>query len=471
MLFHSPEFILLSAITLLLFWRFPRTRTPLLAVANLLFYGASGWQYLLLFLAFSALTYWFSRLIDRGVRPKLLLWIGVGANLLNLAVFKYTAFAVSNLDRLLHLGLDPKLFQLLLPVGISFYTFQLVAYLVDVYRGDLKPSRTLVEFWVFIAFFAQLIAGPIMRGKDFLPAIEEHQGYRFSFERFKYGGFLFLIGLSKKVILSDTIGPLADKFFSQGATVGGLEAWIGAWLFAFQIYFDFSAYSDMAVGIGHLFGYELTDNFKTPYLSGNPAEFWRRWHITLSGWIRDYLYIPLGGSRHGEVRAALALVTAMTLSGFWHGAAWTFVAWGIYHGLLSVIHRLWTRQVVKRTQLARPAALTRWISILLMFQATTIGWVFFRADGMTVALTMVRRMLTLSDLHLTRTNLVYLVLIAGLYLLHLAEFWFRTKQRALYETWRRWLPGPVRALAYTLAIVLAVVMASTKQMAFIYFRF
>ncbi len=471
MLFHSPEFILLSAITLLLFWRLPRTRTPILAVANILFYAASGWPYLLLFLAIASLTYWFSVLIHRGVRPKLLLWIGVGGSLLNLAIFKYTAFAVTNLERLLHLGLDPKLFQLLLPVGISFYTFQLVAYLVDVYRGDLKPARSLIEFWVFIAFFAQLIAGPIMRGKDFLPQIAEHDGHRFQFERFKYGIFLFLIGLSKKVILSDTIGPLADKFFNQGAAVGGLEAWIGAYLFAFQIYFDFSAYSDMAVGIGHMFGYQLTDNFKTPYLSGNPAEFWRRWHITLSRWIRDYVYIPLGGSRHGEFRAMAAIVVAMTLSGFWHGAAWTFIAWGIFHGLLSAFHRLWTRQVAERVKLPVPAWVTRWLSIFLMFQATTIGWVFFRANGMTVALTMVKRMLTLSDLHLTRTNLTYLVLVAALFLLHLAEFWFRTRQRALYETWRRWLPGPVRALAYTLAVVLAVVMASTKQMTFIYFRF
>lgn len=471
MLFHSPEFIFTMLVTLLLFWMLPRARTLILAVANLLFYAASGLEYLLLFLVVASANYGLSRLIARGVRPRLLLGIGVSLNLLNLGIFKYTAFAASNLERIFHLGIDPAAYQLLLPVGISFYTFQLIAYLVDVYRGNLPPCRNLVEFWVFIAFFGQLIAGPIMRGKDFLPQIEAHQGNAFRARQFKYGAFLFVIGLLKKVLLSDQIGPLADNFFAQSGALGSIESWIAAYLFAFQIYFDFSAYSDMAVGIGRFFGYELTDNFKTPYLAGNPSEFWRRWHITLSRWIRDYIYIPLGGSRQGEVRAAGALLLAMGLSGLWHGAAWTFVVWGLYHGLLSAGHRLWTRHVAERFRWPLPTWLTRWISIFLMFQATTVGWVFFRAAGMQNALHMVKQMLTFADLHFTRVNAVYLGLVGLLCLLHLAEFWVRQKQGGLYAGWARWVPGPVRALAYTAVVVLVAVLANTKEVSFIYFRF
>lgn len=471
MLFHSPEFILTMLATLLLFWLFPRLRTPILAVANIVFYLASGLNYLLLFIAVASLTYALSRLIARGVQPRLLMVTGVVLNLLNLGIFKYAAFAAANLERLLHLGINPSLYQLLLPVGISFYTFQLVAYLVDVYRGDLRPARSLVEFWVFIAFFGQLIAGPIMRGKDFLPQIEVHQQNRFEPRQFKYGAFLFTIGLMKKVLLADQVSPLADKFFAQSGTLGAIEAWIAALLFAFQIYFDFSAYSDMAVGVGHLFGFSLTPNFDTPYLAGNPSEFWRRWHITLSRWIRDYIYIPLGGSRHGEWRAAAAMLTAMGLSGLWHGAAWTFVIWGLYHGLLSIGHRLWSRQVLSRFRWPLPQWLVRWASVGLMFMATTIGWVFFRAEGMTSALHLIRKMITLADLHFTRINALYLLLIAFLALLHLAEFWFRHRQADIYETWTRWVPAPLRALGYTAAVVLIAVVASTNQVTFIYFRF
>lgn len=471
MLFHSPEFVLLMAMAALLVWRFPRARTGLLAAANLAFYAASGWPYLALFLAVASITYWLSLRMVRSRYARRLLWTGVAINLLNLGIFKYAWFAVSNVERFLHLGLDPKAFQLLLPVGISFYTFQLIAYLVDVYREELAPARNLAEFWVFIAFFGQLIAGPIVRGREFLPQIEAHQESQGSETDVKVGAYLFAIGLVKKVVLSDTIGPLADQFFGQAATLGTLEAWIAAYLFAFQIYFDFSAYSDMAVGVGRFFGYRLPMNFRTPYLSGNPSEFWKRWHITLSQWIRDYIYIPLGGSRAGERRAVLALLTAMTLSGFWHGAAWTFILWGIYHGLLSGLHRLWSRHVLGRLRIPVPPVVLRWVSLFLMFQATAVGWVFFRADGTQVALRMVRKMLTFSELNLTGANALYLGLILGLFLLHLGEFWLFHRKREIHRRWKQWMPAPIRALLYTALVVLVVIMAHPQQVTFIYFRF
>lgn len=470
MLFHSPEFILLMLLTLGVYGLIPRVRVPVLALANALFYAASGWQYLLLFLAVAGFTH-LAALQSRGPARRLWLWAGVAANLANLGIFKYTGFAVSNLERLLHLGLDPAAWQLLLPVGISFYTFQLIAYLVDVYRGQIAPARNLLEFWVFIAFFGQLIAGPIMRGAQFLPQIEAVARRRLDWDRFRYGVFLFVLGLSKKILLADRIGPKADAFFASWMHVNGLEAWIAGWLFGFQIYFDFSAYSEMALGIGHLFGFDLAVNFRTPYLARNPAEFWRRWHITLSQWIRDYVYIPLGGSRRGEVRAYANQVVAMALSGLWHEAAWTFVIWGLFHGALAALHKLWSRYVVKPRGWQPRGWAVRWLSLFLMFQATTVGWIFFRAPETGVALSMVRRMFTPGLFGLTPLVERYLPIVGLLALLHLGEFWLREREQALYAVWRRWVPTPVRAAVYTLVAALLLVLTETEQVSFIYFRF
>ncbi|MDB4896708.1 MAG: hypothetical protein JWN15_2970, partial [Firmicutes bacterium] len=400
MLFHMPEFMVLLILTLLCFWPTRRLRIPVLAVAALLFYSVSGWQYLLLFLGMMTLTHLLAA-YARGPYGRVAVWVGVLANLANLVLFKYTGLMVSSVNRLLHLGLNEHVWQLLLPIGISFYTFQLIAYLVDVYKGRTEPARNLLEMWVFIAFYGHLIAGPIMRGGEFLEQVHAAPKQRLDWQRFQYGIYLFGLGMVKKVMFSDVLGPKVDALFAQATTLGGLEAWVAGWLFAFQIYFDFSAYSEMALGIGHLFGFELAVNFRTPYLSQNPQEFWTRWHITLSSWIRDYLYIPLGGSRRGEGRAYLNLVLAMALSGLWHGAAWTFVIWGIFHGLLSALHKFWGRRVLKPLGIEPRGAWVRWLSIFLMFQATTIGWIFFRAHTFSGAVALVRKMLNPTLWHVT----------------------------------------------------------------------
>lgn len=470
MLFHSPEFIALMLVTLVIYAAVPRARLIILAVANALFYGAAGWPYLALFLGLSLLTHLCALQVGKP-HARLSLWLGLVGNLLNLGLFKYTGFAVANLSRLFGLGLNPAVWRLVLPVGISFYTFQLIAYLVDVHRGTVAPTRSFLKFWVFISFFGQLIAGPIMRADEFLPQVEALGEIRIRQSDLKEGAFLFTLGLTKKIFFSDLIGPKVDSLFAQAATLTGPEAWVAATLFAFQIYFDFSAYSEMALGVGRLFGLELAVNFRTPYLAANPEEFWRRWHITLSSWIRDYLYIPLGGSRRGEARAYLNLVLAMALSGLWHGAAWTFVVWGLIHGLLSAMHKFWHRRILKPLGVQLDGVAIRWLSIALMFAATTIAWVFFRAESLGQATLLVAKMLTPWAWRLSPVVLRYLPVLAALMLLHVGEFWLRERQDRLAALWHRWVPSPMRAFAYTVAAALLIIMVRLEESTFIYFRF
>ena len=479
MLFHSPEFLAFLAVTAGAYHALPRARLYLLALANALFYAVAGLPWLGLFVAMALLTYLASKRAqpDLGPSARRWVWIGVTANLLNLGFFKYTNFIFQSLGRYLHLGIDSKLVLVVLPIGISFYTFQLIAYLVDVGRGKQRPSRSFLEFWVFISFFAHLVAGPIMRAKDFLPQVERTSRIRLAAGQFRYGLYLLLMGMAKKVILADTIAPLVDSRFAAGTTIGAVSAWAAAYLFAFQIYFDFSAYSDMALGIGHLFGYQLTQNFFTPYLSDGPREFWRRWHVTLSTWIRDYVYIPLGGSRARVPRQLFNLVLAMTLSGLWHGAAWTFVAWGAYHGVLAAVERLYRRHV------EAPLAATRaggrlvgsWayraVSIFVWFHLTVIGWVFFRSPTIIQALVMIKHMLFLRPLGFSPAELKLIGLAVLLYLAHGAEHLIRANEANLHAAWRRAVPAPARALVYTAAVVLISVFMKGRAASFIYFRF
>ncbi|MGI6227451.1 MAG: MBOAT family O-acyltransferase [Peptococcales bacterium] len=476
MLFHSPEFMILMTITLILFYLMPKARIYILAFANMLFYGASGLGYLVLFILVSVLTYQASRHLQ-GVYGKAFLWIGVLLNVFNLAFFKYSIFVLSNLEKFLPIKLvwENSFFtKLLLPVGISFYTFQMIAYLVDIYKGKIEPCKNLLDFWVFIAFFAQLIAGPIMRGKDLIPQVEELVKIRLDYSRVKLGLTYLALGLFKKIVLADHISAYADSFFNRGVALSGGEVWIAAYLFAFQIYFDFSAYSEMALGVGHLFGITLDLNFKTPYLSQNATEFWRRWHITLSNWIRDYVYIPLGGSRAGETRQMLNLLLAMTISGLWHGAAWTFVAWGMFHGLLLIGHKLYLKvTTLLGLNTLRESSLYRVFAIFIFFHLTCIGWVFFRAKGMNSALNMVAKMLTTNPFTLVAdTGLLKFVAFVGiLFLLHIVEYFVREKYQQISLLWHKLFPSPVRGLAYTMLIVILVIFMQNEQNSFIYFQF
>jgi len=473
MLFHTFEFLVLLTITVILYYAVPKSRIYIISLANIIFYGASGLGFLALFGSIVIITY-FCALKMNTKRGRLFFFLGLAINVLNLSFFKYTGFILSNIERFFNVHFiwqDALLAKIILPVGISFYTFQLIAYLVDVYKKEIEPCRSLLEFWVFIAFFAQLVAGPIMRGNNFLPQIKNIKSIRMLPSNMKYGIYYILMGLTKKIVFADLLASRVDYFFSNVQQNSGLDAWYGAYLFAFQIYFDFSAYSEIAIGVGKLFGLDLTLNFKSPYISDNPSEFWSRWHITLSSWIRDYIYIPLGGSRKGLPRQLLHLIIAMCVSGLWHGAAWTFVAWGLYHGLLSVAYKIYGVIIKKHDFKFVKSKVYKILSVFIFFQLTTVGWVFFRANSISEALILIKKMLDISNIHFSLTSAIYLCIVAALYLLHIAEYYVRKNGAKLVAVWEKYFPAPIRAMVYTTVIIVLILFTKGEENSFIYFQF
>lgn len=473
MLFHAPEFMVIMAVTLILFYRLPGQRLLILALANLLFYGAAGWGMLALFMGVATITYLCSRRFDDS-RGRWFFAFALSVNLANLLFFKYSLFFLTSLEAALSISLVadlPWLTRLALPIGISFYTFQQIAYLVDTYQKRTNPAPSWLTFWAFVSFFGLVLAGPIMRGKQLLPQLRHLNMLTFQEESFKAGALLFLTGLFKKVVLADTVAIYVDRFFAQGTGLSGAEVWVAAYLFAFQLYLDFSGYSDMALGIGRLFGIRLTRNFATPYLAANATEFWRRWHITLSSWIRDYIYIPLGGGRRGEARKYYNLLVAMGVSGLWHGAAWTFIIWGFYHGFLLVGHNLLLRIRKRLGMNDSLGLLVKIISVIGFFHLTCIGWVFFRVADIKVALHMVKCMLYPGFLSMKAYLIPYLALVGMLFAAHLIENWLFENRYQVLNWWEQHIPIPFRAALYTVAFLLIIIFMQTNQSSFIYFQF
>lgn len=445
-----------------------------LAVANAAFYAYAGVGFFFLFFGIVASVYGISKFLG-GPKSKLALGAGLIVVLGNLALFKYSVFLLDTINQLLgfNYSLEGTPFYDVLPIGISFYSFQLIAYLVDVHKGKLKPSRSLFEFWVFISLFAHSAAGPILRGGDFLPQLRNIATIKFRTPRVKLGLAFILLGLVKKVVIVEKISPYVNEYFSAAQSLNGVESWVASYLFAFQIYFDFSAYSEMAVGIGLLLGLRLDLNFKTPYLSANPAEFWRRWHITLSQWIRDYVFIPLGGSRVKNWRIYANLIAAMTISGIWHGAAWTFIIWGFYHGVLSAAHRMYAKGLIK---LGWTKLQNNWfyklVAIAAFFHLTVVGWVFFRANSWGDAVHMIKQMTLLGGVTFTKETLMLLAIAAGLYLLHVVEFIAVTRFKRWSLVWQSSVPSVLRGAVYAaLAIVLLMLLMNGEASTFIYFAF
>lgn len=388
MLFNSYPFIFgFLPLTLFLYFRLARTSRHAAAVwltgASIFFYAWWNPAYVGLLLASITFNFLFgARLLrtdDAAIagRRKSILLVGITGNLALLAYYKYADFA----QNLVGLSADAAS-STLLPLGISFFTFTQIAFLVDAYRGQ-ADVRSLTHYTLFVSYFPHLIAGPILHHKEIMPQFEQPSTYRFRYKNIATGLTIFAIGLFKKTVLADGIATYATPLFdaaANGTAVSFLDAWGGALAYTLQLYFDFSGYSDMAIGISLLFGIRLPLNFNSPYKASNIIDFWHRWHMTLSRFLRDYLYIPLGGNRKGKARRYLNLMLTMLIGGLWHGAGWTFILWGGLHGIYLIINHTWRALVASiRLPFSLPVRLTRFLSVALTFTAVVLAWVVFRS--------------------------------------------------------------------------------------------
>ncbi|EZH72087.1 alginate O-acetyltransferase [Aquimarina atlantica] len=393
MVFSSAYFLLLFfPLTLLLYFIVPKKyRNLVLLIASIYFY-TYGEKLLVLVMLFSTLVdYKCGILIEEGKR-KLGLRISILTNLVTLGIFKYFNFAIDNLYAVLDLlQIDSSSLhnipEVVLPLGISFYVFQTMSYTIDVYRGNIKANRSLLEFATYVTMFPQLVAGPIVRYIDIQREIANREVSIFSFAK---GLERFIIGLFKKMIIANTFARIADSIFTEsGGDVSTYYAWLGVISYAFQIYYDFSGYSDMAIGLGKMFGFNFLENFNYPYISKSIQEFWRRWHISLSTWFKDYLYIPLGGNRKGKYRTYVNLFIVFFITGLWHGSEWNFVIWGLFHGVFIVIERIGFNKILEKAW--KPLRHLYTLLIIL------VGWVLFRADTLEQAIKYLKTMFMYSE--------------------------------------------------------------------------
>jgi alginate O-acetyltransferase complex protein AlgI len=483
MVFSSITFLFFFlSFTLLLYALSPvKLRNLTLLLASLLFYAWGEGIYLAVMLLSILLNYCCGLAIDK-VRPnrsaKALIFFGVGINLLILAFFKYANFFIENINALLAVVGMPVIqwSPVHLPIGISFFTFQAMSYLIDVYKGSIPSQASLTCLSLYIALFPQLIAGPIVR---YGTIAQESVTRRMTLPDCASGIKRFIFGLSKKVLLANPFGVLADQFFSQPVSeLSCATAWFGALCYTFQIYFDFSGYSDMAIGLGKIFGFHFPENFNYPYFSKSFREFWHRWHISLSSWLRDYLYIPLGGNRDGDFKTYRNLLIVFLLCGLWHGANWTFVFWGLYHGIFLALERTsWYDQILSRMWLPMRYGMT--------FLLVMIGWVFFRSDTLHAAMLYLETMFTPKAMlpgiytlwNILDKKLIVELCIATILSLPVYPLLTKTNSR-LTSMWARYALLPITCsylielgVLCLIAYCTIISLASAVYNPFIYFRF
>ena len=469
MLFNSLTFFLFFGVVFLLYLVLPhRGQNRLLLAASYLFYGAWDWRFLFLLMFTTTTDFLFARAIGASDSPRTRKgWVGASVvlDLGILGFFKYFNFFVDSFAALLEgLGLHSSLpvLRIVLPVGISFYTFQSMSYTIDVYRGVLPPARRWSDFALYVAFFPQLVAGPIERATNLLPQVQQPRTV--SDYGLGHGAFLILWGLFQKVVIADNLCRLADAAFTRPPE-SALAVLLGIYAFALQIYCDFAGYSNIARGVAMMLGFRLMLNFRNPYFATNPSDFWKRWHISLSTWLRDYLYIPLGGNRGGAARTRRNLMLTMLLGGLWHGAAWTFVAWGLFHGLLLTLHR-------GLAKVLPPLAGRGWkfLKIAVFFHLICISWLLFRADTFRQAFELLRVLLTgwrhlpaLSTMLSSAGTLAFYGLPLGI-----MEIWQYKSGDPLVALKA---PRPVRALLYLALFYGIVIFGESHAQSFIYFQF
>ncbi|MDZ8185260.1 MAG: MBOAT family protein [Nostoc sp. ChiSLP02] len=501
MLFSSLQFIFLFLpITLLIFfwigkYGYYRLAITWLLIASLFFYGWWNPRYLILLGTSIGLNFTIGSILNQEdnspSKKKTLLSLGIASNIIILAWFKYANFFVSSAADIL--GINFNFQKIILPLGISFFTFQQITYLVDSYRGETKDTKFL-DYCLFIAFFPKLISGPIVHNSELMQQFADKTIYRFNLENMAVGITIFSLGLFKKVVFADNIAVYASPVFNTAAAgvfPTFLESWIGALAYALQLYFDFSGYSDMAIGIARMFGIKLPTNFFSPYKAISISDFWRRWHITLSNFLRDYLYIPLGGNRKGEIRRSLNLMITMLLGGIWHGEGWQFLFWGGLHGAYLSINHQWNvlqKQYNLKTD--------NWISLklawLITFIAVVFGWVFFRAENMSTAFVIVKGMVGLNGLlfstqiiasGLKKAIIDICILLAIVWFTPNVQEWMSKYEPVLnYEKikklssnslfWSKFYWQPNQSYAAIVSVLTAIALLHlTKVSEFVYFQF
>ena len=478
MIFHSLDFVVFFVLTTLIYWRLPqRGQNLLIVVASYLFYGYIHPWFVALIVTTTIADYSVALAIERQpAYRRRWLAVSLAVNLGLLGFFKYFNFFIDNVHAVLasigwHVPLP--VLTIALPVGISFYTFQSLAYTIDVYRGHVTARRDLVDFAAFVCFYPQLVAGPIERASHLLPQIERVRVWSWPLAREAVS--LIAWGFFKKLVIADNVGLIANKVFSL-AEPGFTVLWAGVFAFAIQIYADFSAYSDIARGVARWLGFDLVVNFNHPYLATGPIDFWRRWHISLSTWFRDYVYIPLGGSRRGPGRALVSLWVTFLVSGLWHGASWNYVLWGAWHGALVTVARLVGRGP-RAAARSEAWAVLEPLRILGMFLLTCFGWLLFRETDFQ----MLWRSVTLSPWNTTLADRQvggYLFLLTAIYSLPLwiHGIWavyvapVRSASPARDAAWGGWATtGTALLVGGALAII--IVLRSRQSLDFIYFQF
>jgi alginate O-acetyltransferase complex protein AlgI len=472
--FCSWQYLLFFAGVFAVYWLlpWPRVRVWLLLAASFFFYASWNQWLACLITTTSVMDYLAARGMDAVQSPRvrrILLLSSLAMNLGLLCYFKYVNFFLESLQASLAaagVSAQFRLLDVILPIGISFYTFEAINYTIDVYRRRIPAERNLSSFMLFILFFPHLIAGPIVRAADFLPQVRRRKHWNWF--RAHVGLQLIVMGLFKKLAIADHLAQFADPVFADPMAFKSSALWMAVFAYAAQVYCDFSGYTDLALGSAHLLGYRLAENFNMPYLSANIAEFWRRWHISLSTWLRDYLFIPLGGSRGGEWRTAVNLFLTMTLGGLWHGANWNFVVWGMYNGLLLIGHRGFRGFAEKRPVLdaALRTAPGTALRLAVTFGAVCAGFVIFRTLSLGGTAAAFARLFTFAPGKGSP--------LPGLSLWTLLAVMAVAHAVGTTGGWRSWtarVPGPALACGYVIAVNLALVLAPDAGMTFIYFQF
>jgi alginate O-acetyltransferase complex protein AlgI len=473
-IFNSLAFAVFLPLVLIAYYLSPfKWQNRLLLVASLVFYAWWDWRFLALLGATILIDFYVSHAVHRAPTQKLKkrwLLVTLVSNIAVLVIFKYSNFFIDSATRFFSLFgyiAHPVFLEIVLPIGISFYTFMSMAYVIDVYRGDLEPTPSLFDFALFVCYFPHLVAGPILRAPQLLPQLTHER--TLNKQQVTDGIALIIIGLVRKVVIADLIAPTVDAAFDHPQGMGSMDLVIAMWLFSIQLYGDFAGYSDIARGVSKLFGIELNLNFATPFFSQNISEFWRRWHISLSNWLRDYVYIPLGGNRKGKARTYLNNLITMLIGGLWHGANWTYIVWGLMNGIYLGVHKAYLDITGK--QAPRSIDKQRWtlatpFKVFVTFNFIAFAFLIFRAPNFTLALSYIERMFSFEGgVNNLGSTLFVLPMVALFLLLDLSQYsGLGIKVIHRSKLWHR-------AIAFGVLFAIVLAAGADNSVPFIYFQF